>query len=149
MRVRPALRRRSSSVSAVPSDFDFDHAIKQEDDLNPGLLPGEDRRTGHDTFADLGFGREITAGHAADLLQRIYPEGPADPARCEFAAEFLADMRRLDAQIRDTRVRADRRQVRGSLPWPRRAPLAGPGRPVPDVTRVWAFGQQWSRRVTR
>ena len=47
------------------------------------------------------------------------------------------------------RVRTDRRQVRGSLPWPRRVPLAGPGRPVPDVTRAWAFGQQWSRRVTR
>jgi hypothetical protein len=49
----------------------------------------------HAVLADLvpgGFGREITAGQAAQ-------------ARCELAAELLADLRRLDAQQRDTRTK--------------------------------------------
>jgi transposase len=50
-----------------------------------------------------GFGKEITARQAADLLRRISPSGPAAQARCELAAELLADLRRLDAQRRDTR----------------------------------------------
>jgi transposase len=52
-----------------------------------------------------GFGKEITAGQAAGLLQAITPSSPADRARAELAAEFLADLRRLDAQRRDTRNR--------------------------------------------
>jgi len=52
-----------------------------------------------------GFGREITAGQAAGLLQAITPSSPAAAARCELAAEFLADLRRLDAQRRDTRTK--------------------------------------------
>jgi transposase len=62
----------------------------------------------HAVLCDLvpgGFGREITAGQAADLLQRICPSGPAAQARCELAAGFLADLRRLDAQRRDTRTK--------------------------------------------
>src|SRR5215472_7263562 len=55
-----------------------------------GLVPG-------------GFSREITAGQAASMLKRIRPSGPAARARRELAAEFLADLRRLDAQIRGTR----------------------------------------------
>ena len=50
-----------------------------------------------------GFGKEITARQAADLLRRISPSGPAARARRELAAELLADLRRLDAQRRDTR----------------------------------------------
>jgi transposase len=50
-----------------------------------------------------GFGKEITARQAADLLRRICPAGPAARARCELAAELLAGLRRLDAQRRDTR----------------------------------------------
>src|SRR5215470_12459762 len=37
------------------------------------------------------------------MRKRIKPPGPAARARRELAAEFLADLRRLDAQIRDTR----------------------------------------------
>ena len=37
------------------------------------------------------------------LLQRICPSGPAAAARCELAAEFPGDLRRPDAQRRDTR----------------------------------------------
>ena len=62
----------------------------------------------HAVLADLvpgGFGREITAGQAAGLLQRICPSSPAGRARCEVAAEFPADLRRLDTQIRDTRTK--------------------------------------------
>jgi transposase len=60
----------------------------------------------HAVLADLvpgGFSREITAGQAASMLKRIRPSGPAARARRELAAEFLADLRRLDAQIRGTR----------------------------------------------
>jgi transposase len=60
----------------------------------------------HAVLADLvpgGFSREITAGQAASMLKRIRPSGPAARARRELAAEFLTDLRRLDAQIRDTR----------------------------------------------
>jgi transposase len=59
-------------------------------------------------LADLvpgGFSREITAGQAAGLLRRVEPADAIARARCELAAEFLADLRRLDAQIRDTRTR--------------------------------------------
>jgi transposase len=62
----------------------------------------------HAVLADLvpgGFSREITAGQAAGLLQRAEPSNATARARCELAAEFLADLRRLDAQIRDTRTR--------------------------------------------
>jgi transposase len=52
-----------------------------------------------------GFGKEITAGQAAGLLRRICPSSPAARARCELAAEFLADLRRLDAQRRDIRAK--------------------------------------------
>jgi transposase len=60
----------------------------------------------HAVLADLvpgGFSREITAGQAASMLKRIRPSGPAARARRELAAEFLADLRRLDTQIRATR----------------------------------------------
>jgi hypothetical protein len=43
----------------------------------------------HAVLADLvpgGFSREITAGQAASLLQRISPSGPATWARCELAS---------------------------------------------------------------
>jgi transposase len=54
----------------------------------------------HAVLAELvpgGFGKEITARQAADLLRRICPSGPAARARCELPAELLADLRRLDA----------------------------------------------------
>jgi transposase len=60
----------------------------------------------HAVLAELvpgGFGREITAGQAASLLKRIRPSGPAARARRELATDFIADLRRLDAQIRQTR----------------------------------------------
>ncbi|HEX7269601.1 MAG TPA: transposase [Streptosporangiaceae bacterium] len=54
-----------------------------------GLVPG-------------GHPREISAAQAARILERVTPSGAVARARCELAAEFLTDIRRLDAQLRDT-----------------------------------------------
>ena len=45
---------------------------------------------------------EITAAQATRILEPIEPSGAAGQARCELAAELLADMRRLDAQMRES-----------------------------------------------
>ena len=50
-----------------------------------------------------GVSKEITATHAAHLLASIRPAGAVEAARCELAAEFLEDLRRIDAQLRDTK----------------------------------------------
>src|SRR5262249_29524957 len=54
-----------------------------------GLIPG-------------GHPREISAAQAARILEGVTPSGAVARARCELAAEFLTDIRRLDAQLRDT-----------------------------------------------
>ena len=59
----------------------------------------------HAVLCDLvpgGHPKEITAGQAARILERVTPSGAVAEARCELAAEFLTDIRRLDAQLRDT-----------------------------------------------
>jgi transposase len=48
-----------------------------------------------------GVSKAITAGHAAQLLESITPSGAVQAARCELAAEFLDDLRRVDVQLRD------------------------------------------------
>ena len=50
-----------------------------------------------------GVSRQIRAAAAARLLDQIQPAGAVQAARRELAAEFLADLRRIDAQRRDTR----------------------------------------------
>jgi transposase len=50
-----------------------------------------------------GIGKEITAGHTARLLSQIRPAGAIAQARCELAAELLADIGQLDAQRREAR----------------------------------------------
>ena len=55
----------------------------------------------HAVLCDLvpgGIPREITAAQAARILGQIMPWSAAAEARCELAAEFLADIRHLDAQ---------------------------------------------------
>jgi transposase len=47
--------------------------------------------------------RPIYAAHAARILQQITPPDTVAAARCELAAAFLDDLRRIDAQIRETR----------------------------------------------
>jgi transposase len=50
-----------------------------------------------------GVCKAITAGQAAHLLASITPAGSVAMARCELAAEFTGDVRRIDVQMRDTR----------------------------------------------
>jgi transposase len=60
----------------------------------------------HAVLCDLvpgGVADEITAGHAARILGRITPAGPAAEARRDLAAELLADIRHLDAQRREVK----------------------------------------------
>jgi transposase len=52
-----------------------------------------------------GIAKEITATHATNVLEEIEPSGAVQTARCELAAEFLQDLRRIDAQMRDTKKR--------------------------------------------
>ena len=50
-----------------------------------------------------GHQKEISAAQAARILAQAAPSGAVALARAELAAEFLADLRHLDAQLRDTR----------------------------------------------
>jgi transposase len=50
-----------------------------------------------------GVPEEITAAHAARILRLATPSGTAGQARSGLAAELLADMRRLDAQMRGSK----------------------------------------------
>jgi transposase len=60
----------------------------------------------HAVLCDLvpgGISQEISAAQAARVLESVHPSQAVETARCELAAEFLADLRHLDGQIRDTR----------------------------------------------
>ena len=60
----------------------------------------------HAVLCDLvpgGVSKPIYAAHAARILQQITPPDAVAAARCELAAAFLEDLRRIDAQIRETR----------------------------------------------
>jgi transposase len=64
----------------------------------------------HAVLCDLvpgGVSKAITAGQAAPLLETITPSGAVEAARCELAAAFLDDLRRIDAQLRDTKKKLD------------------------------------------
>ena len=50
-----------------------------------------------------GVSKRITAGQAAQILGSITPAGAIAAAHCELAAEFIEDLRRIDAQMRDTK----------------------------------------------
>jgi hypothetical protein len=47
-----------------------------------------------------GVGKEITAAHAAQLLESIASGSAVEAARIELAAAFTDDLRRVDAQLR-------------------------------------------------
>ena len=60
----------------------------------------------HAVLCDLipgGVSKRISAAGAARVLDRTEPSGAVQQARHELAAEFLADLRRIDAQLRETR----------------------------------------------
>ncbi len=50
-----------------------------------------------------GLSKEICAAQAAAILDQAQPGGAVRQARLELAAEFTADLRRIDAQLRETR----------------------------------------------
>ena len=50
-----------------------------------------------------GVSKEICAAQAAAILDEAEPGGAVQQARLELAAEFTADLRRIDAQLRETR----------------------------------------------
>ena len=50
-----------------------------------------------------GVPKVITAARAGRVLKAIRPEGAVEAARCELAGAFLDDLRRIDAQLRETR----------------------------------------------
>ena len=52
-----------------------------------------------------GLSTGITAAHAARVLESVKPSDTIALARCELAAEFPDDLRRIDAQLHDTRKR--------------------------------------------
>jgi transposase len=54
-----------------------------------------------------GISKAITAGHAARVLAAAGPADAVALARCELAGEFLGDLRRIDAQMRDTRKKLE------------------------------------------
>jgi transposase len=60
----------------------------------------------HAVLCDLvpgGHPKEISAVQATRILESAAPSGTVALARAELAAEFLADLRHLDTQLRDTR----------------------------------------------
>ena len=50
-----------------------------------------------------GVSKEIYAAHAAKIVEETEPGGAVQQARLELAAEFVADLRRIDAQLLETR----------------------------------------------
>jgi transposase len=50
-----------------------------------------------------GVSKEITAGHAAKLLEAVTPAGAVEAARCELAAAYLDDLRRTGTQMLATK----------------------------------------------
>ena len=60
----------------------------------------------HAVLCDLvpgGVSKRITAGQAARVLEQVQPHGTAGAARWILAEQFLADLRRIDAQRRDVK----------------------------------------------
>jgi transposase len=54
-----------------------------------------------------GASRRITAGQATQILQSVTPPDAAAAARCELAAAYLEDLRRIDARQREARKKPD------------------------------------------
>jgi transposase len=50
-----------------------------------------------------GVSKDITAAHAARVLESARPSGAVAVARCELAAEFTGDLRRTGTQMHDTK----------------------------------------------
>ena len=88
-----------------------------------------------------GVSKEITAGHAARILEQVTPSGPVAAARHELAGQFLEDLRGLDAQLRDTKKKlaAAVKASGTSLTEVFGFGLASTGTVIGDVTDVTRF----------
>ena len=98
----------------------------------------------HAVLCDLlpgGISKEITAAHAARILEQVTSSGPVAAARHELAGQFLQDLRGLDAQLRETKkklaaaVRASGTSLTGVFGF---GP-ASTGTVIGDVTDVTRF----------
>jgi transposase len=98
---------RSTAIREVIAD---DHAVvlkvwaKRHRDLSRAYNQAACRL--HAVLCELvpgGIPQEITAGRAEKILAQARPAGAVGTARCELAAELLADMRHLDGQRRETK----------------------------------------------
>jgi transposase len=88
-----------------------------------------------------GFAKEITAGQAARVLDAVTPAGAVAQARHELAAQFLGDLRSLDAQLRQTKKKLAA-AVRASHTTLTEIFGVGPviaGTVIGDVGSVWRF----------
>jgi transposase len=54
-----------------------------------------------------GVSRHMTAGQAAQILGAVTPPDAVAAARCELAAAYIEDLRRIDARQRDARRKLD------------------------------------------
>jgi transposase len=50
-----------------------------------------------------GISKEIIAAQASDLLESVTPSDAVQAARCELAAEYIEDLRRIDARMHDSK----------------------------------------------
>jgi transposase len=92
-----------------------------------------------------GISKEITAAHAAHVRQAATPSEEVARAHHELAAMFLEDLRRLDAQLRDTRKKLET-AVRAS--GTTTTEIFGVG-PVIAATVTGCVGDDVSRFVSR
>jgi transposase len=101
----------------------------------------------HAVLRDLvpgGIRQEISAAQAGRILEQVRPSDAVATARCELAAEFLTDLRHLDAQLRQTNkklaaaVKASGTSLTGLFG-------IGPviaGTVIGDVRQVFRFGSR-------
>lgn len=82
--------------------------------------------------------QEITAAHAARILEQVTPSGPVAAVRRELAAQLPGDLRGLDAQLRESdelsppgssdRCRGQREEhvtmAEQAPPWPKQGPAS-------------------------
>jgi transposase len=98
----------------------------------------------HAVLCDLvpgGIGREITAAKASRILGQVTPPDAAAEARCELAAELVADIHRLDTQLREVSKKLTA-AVKASATTVTMVFGVGPvsaGTIIGDVRHVWRF----------
>jgi hypothetical protein len=65
-----------------------------------------------------GLGKDISAAQAARTLDSVEVSGAVQRARYDLAGEFLEDLRRIDAQMLDTKKRPEAAVAASARSWP-------------------------------